>query len=54
MNIEYGRKGTPHSRILSEASIFINGVGESQTNLKDENVPIFTNGRANIKLFKQL
>ena len=54
MNNEYVRKDTPPSRIIPEASIFINGLAESQTNLKYEEYQYFTNGRASIKQFKQL
>ena len=50
MNNEYVRKDTPPSRIIPEASIFINGLAESQTNLKDEKCQYFTNDRANIKV----
>ena len=48
INIEYGRKNTPPRRILPDASIFINGLAESQTNLNDEKYQFFTNGRASI------
>ena len=43
MNIESVRKDTPPGRILPEASIFINGLAESQTNLNDEKYQFFTN-----------